>query len=120
MGLIKQNIYSTINQLHEELDNTYELKKTLNYETEFGELVSTLTRIKILKEFIYLFKLTKSLNNNSQAIILERISFLTKRVKIHFNQLSKIETRNHYDNVMYFTTLMKVLYQLLLQFNKKN
>lgn len=107
---IKNKIYSTINQLHDELDKSYELKKQLNFDIEFPELITNETRIKLLKEFIYLFKLAK--NNTKDKLILERINLIIKRCKLHFSQLKRLETKNYEDNVMFFTTLMRVLYSL--------
>jgi len=112
---IKNKIYTTINQLHEELDKSYEFKKDLDFDTELGELVTTITRIKILREFINIFKLTKSLDK--KTLILEKTSNLTKRCKLHFCQLKKLQTENYEDNVLYFTTLMKVIYSLSIQRN---
>jgi hypothetical protein len=107
---IKNKIYTTINQLHNELDNSYELKKELNFDTEFTELITNETRIKLLKEFIFLFKLAKNLEKKNE--MLERSSAITKRCKLHFSQLKRLETKNYEDNVMFFTTLMKVVYSL--------
>lgn len=119
MKQIKNKIYLTINGLHEELDRSYELKNELNFDEEFGELVATTTRIKILKEFIEIFKLVKKNDkkNDKKYEILQRISALTKRCKLHFFQLKKLQTENYKDNVMYFTTLMKVLYSLVINLN---
>ena len=110
MKVIKNKIYTTINQLHDELDKSYELKKELDFDTEFPELITTETRIKILKEFINLFKLAKK--NTKDKLILERSSAITKRCKLHFYQLKRLGTNNYEDNVMYFTTLFRVLYLL--------
>ena len=107
---IKNKIYTTINQLHEELDKSYELKKELNFDTEFPELITNETRIKLLKEFINIFKLAKK--NTKDKLILERSSAITKRCKLHFSQLKRLETKNYEDNVMFFTTLTRVLYSL--------
>jgi len=121
---IKNKIYTTINQLHDELDKSYELKKELNFDTEFPELITNETRIKLLKEFTFLFKLAKNiqLNNNRMSgdfptlekknEMLERSSAITKRCKLHFSQLKRLQTENYEDNVMYFTTLLRVLYSL--------
>jgi len=110
MKQIKNKIYTTINQLHEELDKSYELKKELDFDTEFPELITNETRIKLLKEFIFLFKLAKK--NTKDKLILERSSDITKRCKLHFSQLKRLGTKNYEDNVLYFTTLMRVLYSL--------
>ena len=108
--VIKNKIYTTINQLQDELDKSYELKKELNFDTEFPELITNETRIKLLKEFIFLFKLAKK--NTKDKLILERSSAITKRCKLHFSQLKRLETKNYEDNVMFFTTLMRVVYSL--------
>ena len=110
MKQIKNKIYSTINQLHDELDKSYELKKELDFDKEFAELITNETRIKILKEFINIFKLAKC--NTKDKLILERSSAITKRCKLHFSQLKRLETKNYEDNVMYFTTLLRVLFSL--------
>ena len=110
MKQIKNKIYTTINQLHDELDKSYELKKELDFDTEFPELITNETRIKLLKEFIFLFKLAKK--NTKDKLILERSSDITKRCKLHFSQLKRLGTKNYEDNVLYFTTLMRVLYSL--------
>lgn len=115
---IKNKIYTTINQLHEELDNSYELKKELNFDTEFPELITNETRIKLLKEFINIFKLAKKNIfyggewSTIDKLILERSSAITKRCKLHFCQLKRLQTNNYEDNVMYFTTLLRVLYSI--------
>ena len=111
-NIIKNKIYTTISGLHDELDKSYELKKELNFDTEFPELITNETRIKIIKEFINLFKLAKK--NPKDKLILERINSMTKRCKLHFSQLKKIQNKNYTDNVMYFTTLFRVLYYLQL------
>jgi hypothetical protein len=113
----RNKIYSTITQLNEELDKSYELQKTLNFDRDFPTLITTTTRIKILKEFIELFKLMKNYNTTTRVIILERTSILTKRVKLHFFQLKRLKD-NLEDNTLFFTTLLRVL--LSLTINKKN
>lgn len=110
MKQIKNKIYTTINQLHDELDKSYELKKELDFDTEFPELITTETRIKLLKEFINIFKLAKNLEKKNE--MLERSSGITKRCKLHFSQLKRLQTENYEDNVLYFTTLMRVVYSL--------
>ena len=107
---IKNKIYATINNLHDELDKSYELKKKLNFDTEFPELITNETRIKIIKEFIEIYKLAKK--NTKDKLILERISNITKRLKLHLSQLKRLETKNYEDNKRYFTILLRVLFSL--------
>lgn len=107
MKLIKDKIYTTINQLYDELDKSYELKKQLDFDSEFPELITTETRIKILKEFIQLFKLARK-----NEFHCEKVDKLRYRVRLHFSQLKRLGTNNYNDNVMYFITLFRVLYSL--------
>lgn len=106
---IKNKIYSTLNQLHDELDKSYDLKKELSFDTQFVELLTNETRIKILKEFISLFKLLKNKNNEN---VPERLYHLSKRIKIHFSQLKKLKTKNYKDNIIYFVSLSRVVLML--------
>jgi len=108
---IKNKIYTTINQLQDELDKSNELKIQLNSDTEFPELITNETRIKIIKELITIFKLVKK--NENRTIILERINNITKRIKLHFSQLKRLKTKNYKDNVNYFSNLIRVLYALI-------
>ena len=116
-GDIRNKIYATINQLHDELDKSNELKKTLNFDKNFPELITIARRIKILKEFIELFKLVKNYKPTTSGIVLERNALLTKRVKLHFSQLKRLNDCVE-DNMLFFTTLMKVLLGLVIY--KKN
>jgi len=113
---IKNKIYTTISGLHDELDKSYELKKELDFDTEFPELITNETRIKILKEFIDIFKLAKK--NTKDKSILEKSSAITKRLKLHFSQLKRLGTKNYEDNVMFFTTLMRVIYSLFISHSR--
>lgn len=108
MKVIRDKISITINQLYEELDKSLDLKKELDYDTEFPELVINETRIKILKEFIQIFKVLKK-NITANVNMLN----LSKRLKLHFSQLKKVGTVNYKSNIEYFTTLLKVGYSLM-------
>ena len=54
--IIKNKIYITLDNLYDELDKSYIIKDNLDYETEFGDLVCNETRIKLLKDFVCVFK----------------------------------------------------------------
>lgn len=108
---IKNKIYTTLDHLYDELHKCYTLKKQLHFDLDFGELVCNETRIKLLKDFINLFKLLRKKDNNDVLKILSRC---TDRCKLHFSQLKRMETKNLTDNKVYFTTLLRVAYNLRL------
>lgn len=111
MKIIKNNIYSTINNLYEEIDNAKEERKVIDFDTEFDILMVTTTRIHIYQELLIIFKLLKKKTNKQE--VLQRTAKLTKKIKMHFSQLKRLGTQNYKDNVLYFTYVLKVIYQLV-------
>ena len=111
MKVVKDNIYSTINNLYEEIDNAKEERKVIDFDSEFDILMVTTTRLQIYEELLIIFKLLKKKTNKQE--VLERTSKLTKKIKMHFSQLRKLKTKNYEDNVIYFTYVLKVIYQLV-------
>jgi len=107
---LKNKIYTTLDNLHEELDNSYELRKSLNYDTQLGELICNETRIKLLRDYINIFKCIKQGKS-----VMEMTTPVAKRNKLHFYQLKKLGTRNYEDNVRFFKTLMLVVLSLELK-----
>lgn len=111
MKVVKDNIYSTINNLYEEIDNAKEERKVIDFDTEFDILMVTTTRIHIYQELLIIFKLLKKKTNKQE--VLQRTAKLTKKIKMHFSQLKRLGTQNYKDNVTYFTYVLKVIYQLV-------
>ena len=72
MKVVKDNIYSTINNLYDEIDNAKEERKSLNFDTEFDILMVTTTRVHIYQELLIIFKLLKRKNNKEE--VLQRIN----------------------------------------------
>jgi len=111
MKIVRDNIYSTINNLYEEIDNAKEERKVIDFDTEFDILMVTTTRIHIYQELLIIFKLLKKKTNKQE--VLQRTAKLTKKIKMHFSQLKRLGTQNYKDNVLYFTYALRVIYQLV-------
>ena len=111
MKIIKENIYATISNLYDELDDAKEQRETFDFDKDFDILMVTTTRIHIYQELIIIFKLLKKKGHREE--VLQRTSKLTKKIKMHFSQLRKLKTENYKDNVTYFTYVMRVIYQLV-------
>ena len=111
--IIKNKIYITLDNLYDELDKSYIIKDNLDYETEFGDLVCNETRIKLLKDFVCVFKL---LRKNNKSCVLKLLNTATNRIKLHIFQLKRMKTDElvREDNRIYFTTLLRVAYSLRL------
>ena len=109
--ILNNKIYTTLDNLYDELDKSYTLKERLHFDLEFGELITNETRIKLLKDFIIVFKL---LRKNEKENVLKLLNNITNRTKLHFSQLKRIKTKNFEDNKLYFTTLLRVAFNLCL------
>tara|TARA_R110000765_G_scaffold286739_2_gene383204 strand:+ start:10 stop:393 length:384 start_codon:yes stop_codon:yes gene_type:complete len=120
--IIKNKIYITLDNLYDELDKSYIIKDNLDYETEFGDLVCNETRIKLLKDFVCVFKLlrksvaTKATPKYDKSCVLKLLNTATNRIKLHIFQLKRMKTDElvREDNRIYFTTLLRVAYSLRL------
>lgn len=108
---IKNKIYITLDYLYDELDKSYIIKKQLNFDTQLGQLITNETRIKLLKDFIIIFKL---LRKNEKEGLLKLLNKISNRIKLHISQLKRIECNKLIleDNRIYFTTLLRVAYNL--------
>ena len=108
---IKNNIYITLDYLYDELDKSYIIKDSLDYDTEFGQLVTNETRIKLLKDFVCIFKL---LRKKSNECVLKLLNNITNRIRLHISQLKRSECNKHIleNNRIYFTSLLRVAYNL--------
>jgi len=117
---IKDKIYTTLDHLYDELDKCKCIKDNLDYETQFGDLVCNETRIKLLKDFVCVFKLlrksvaTKATPTSEKECVLKLLNNTTNRIRLHISQLKRIECDKlvREDNKMYFTTLLRVAYNL--------
>ena len=113
--IIKNKIYITLDYLYDELDKSKCIKDNLDYETQFGELMCNETRIKLLKDFICVFKMfRKKSNGNGNVNVLKLLNTATNRIRLHIYQLKRSECNKHVleDNRMYFTSLLRVAYSL--------
>lgn len=110
---INNKIYITLDNLYDELDKSYIIKKELNFDTQLGQLICNETRIKLLKDFVCVFKLLRKKSNEN---VLKLLNNITNRIRLHISQLKRIECDKlvREDNRIYFTTLLRVAYNLRL------
>ena len=110
---INNKIYITLDNLYDELDKSYIIKKELNFDTQLGQLICNETRIKLLKDFVCVFKLLRKKSNEN---VLKLLNTATNRIRLHISQLKRIECDKlvREDNRIYFTTLLRVAYSLRL------
>jgi hypothetical protein len=120
---VKKNINKTHSALLDELDNLELLIKRYDFELEFPKLITTTTRIKIIKDLIILFSYFK--NKDTLAIpsedknkLLNTLKICNKRIKLHLYQLKILVPTEVPSNIEYFGMIIKICLTILLKVNK--
>ena len=98
--------------LHEELDRAIQKKNQMGFEgIEFGMKITSTTREKIFRSFVNIFKLLRYYKFDEAQ---KEIMIVSKRCKLHFYQLKKLNLKEREKNIEYITDIMKVCYSILL------
>ena len=116
---IKSRISTIKSQIHAELDTAQDLLGRFDYSTQFGQLISTVTRIKLLEDLIRCFVLIKK---NKQSEIRHLIDRVRKRIKLHLHQIYKLEsiTEGYQLNKLFFYDCLRVLLNFMYEKIKLN
>ena len=119
---VKKNIKKTHSALLDELDNLELIVKKCDFELEFPKLITTTTRIKIIKDLIILFSYFK--NKDTLAIpsedknkLLNTLKICNKRIKLHLYQLKILVPNEVPTNIEYFGMIVKICLTILLKIN---
>jgi hypothetical protein len=119
---VKKNINKTHSALLDELDNLELLIKRYDFELEFPKLITTTTRIKIIKDLIILFsyfknKDTLAIPNEDKSKLLNTLKICNKRIKLHLYQLKILVPTEVPSNIDYFGMIVKICLTILLKIN---
>jgi hypothetical protein len=119
---VKKNINKTHSALLDELDNLELLIKRYDFELEFPKLITTTTRIKIIKDLIILFsyfknKDTLAIPSEDKSKLLNTLKICNKRIKLHLYQLKILVPTEVPSNIEYFGMIVKICLTILLKIN---
>ena len=120
---VKKNINRTHSALLDELDDLELTIKRCDFDTEFAKLITTTTRIKIIKDLIILFdyfknKDTLNINHEDRNHLLNIVKKVNKRIKLHLYQLKILVPKEVPTNIEYFGMIIKISLTILLKVNK--
>lgn len=120
---IKKNIHKSHSALLNELDDLEQIIKRCDFEKDFPTLITTTTRIKIIKDLIILFdyfknKDTLNINNEDRNYLLNIVKRCNKRIKLHLYQLKILVPKEVPNNIEYFGMIIKISLTILLKVNK--
>ena len=119
---VKKNINRTHSALLDELDSLELVIKRCDFDAEFAKLITTTTRIKIIKDLIILFdyfkhKNTLAIPNEDKSNLLNTLKRCNKRIKLHLYQLKLLVPQEVLTNINYFGMIVKICLTILLKIN---
>lgn len=129
---VKKNINKTYSALLDEMDNLELMLEasserfykpeceTVFADTEFPKLVTTTTRVKIIRDLILLFKCFKTedldtISQDEKNKLLEILKNCRKRIRLHLFQLRILNPYEVPSNITYFSMIIKIALTLLLK-----
>lgn len=132
---VKKNIHKSHSALLDELDDLELLQEasckryykteceTAFAEKDFPTLITTTTRIKIIKDLIVLFDYFKNndtlnINQEDRNYLLNIVKRTNKRIKLHLYQLKLLVPKEVPNNIEYFGMIIKISLTILLKVNK--
>lgn len=117
---VKKNISKTYSSLLDEMDNLELIKNKCDYDSEFPKLITTTTRVKIIRDLILLFKCFKTtdldkISQDEKNKMLEVLKNCRKRIRLHLFQLKILNPYEVANNIRYFNMIIKIALTLLLR-----
>lgn len=118
-----KKIYSN---LLAEQDDTLLKKSSIDYDKDFGLLVALTTKLKVIHDSLEIFAyfkhnglIIKSDEDRVQLFIQTKL--LIKRIKIHLNQIKKLNPTDYKENSEYYSQYIKIIYNYILygKYNSK-
>lgn len=116
-----KKIYSN---LLAEKDETLLKKSSLDEDKEFGLHVALTTKLKVIEISLEIFNYFKThklniVSDEDRVQLFIQTKLLIKRIKIHLNQIKKLNPSDYKHNSEYYSTYIKIIYNYIL-FGKYN
>jgi len=114
-------IYNELNKnkenLHYEVDRAIEMKNECSFDDlEIGMKLTALTREKIFKQLINIFKLVRHFKNQEAE---KELLLVSKRIKLHIYQMNKLGQTNTEENKKYFVEIVKALLMIIINSKRR-
>ena len=118
-----KKIYSN---LLAEKDETLLKKSSVNEDENFGLHVALTTKLKVIEislEIFNYFKINKLniVSDEDRTHLYIQTKLLIKRIKIHLNQIRKLNPTDYKENSEYYSTYIKIIYNYIIygKYNSK-
>ena len=101
-------------------------KSSVNEETNFGLHIALTTKLKVIELSLQIFNYFKTnklliTTDEDRIKLFIQTKLLVKRIKIHLNQIKKLNPNDYKHNSEYYSTYIKVIYNYILygKYNSK-
>lgn len=116
-----KKIYSN---LLAEQDETLLKKSSVDEEKNFGLHVALTTKLKVIEISLEIFNYFKThklniVNDEDRLRLFIQAKLLIKRIKIHLNQIRKLNPTDYQMNSEYYSQYIKIIYNYII-FGKYN
>ena len=123
MALVDKPDIWKVKKIHSNLlaekDETELKKSSLDYDKDFGLLVALTTKLKVIHDSLEIFAyfkhnglIIKSDEDRVQLFIQTKL--LIKRIKIHLNQIKKLNPTDYQMNSEYYSQYIKIIYNYII------
>ena len=118
-----KKIYSN---LLAEQDETLLKKSSINQDENFGLHIALTTKLKVIELSLEIFNYFKTnklkiKTDEDRTHLYIQTKLLVKRIKIHLNQIRKLNPTDYKENSEYYSTYIKIIYNYILygKYNSK-
>ena len=111
-----KKIYSN---LLAEQDDTLLKKSSIDYDKDFGLLVALTTKLKVIHDSLEIFAYFKHngliiKSDEDRVKLFIQTKQLVNRIKIHLNQIRKLNPSDYKNNSEYYSLYIKIIYQYII------
>ena len=102
-----------------EKDDTLLRKSLVNEDTNFGLHIALTTKLKVIEISLEIFNYFKThklniVTDEDRVQLFLQAKLLNKRIKLHLNQIKKLNPNDYQMNSEYYSTYLKIIYSYII------
>lgn len=123
MALVGKSDIWKVKKIHSNLlreqDETLLKKSSLDEDKEFGLHVALTTKLKVIEISLQIFNYFKThklaiKSDEDRVQLFIQAKLLIKRIKIHLNQIRKLNPTDYQMNSQYYSQYIKIIYNYII------
>ena len=123
MALVDKPDIWKVKKIHSNLlreqDETLLKKSSVDEDKDFGLHVALTTKLKVIEISLQIFNYFKThklniVNDEDKVQLFIQTKLLIKRIKIHLNQIKKLNPTDYQMNSEYYSQYIKIIYNYII------